>query len=297
MTTYAERELSRQGSEPIELYRFTRFIPPTYAGDAPPPPETWTYANADIAVTYDAEIYTPLPGIHRGDIQQNGEEMSMTVEVDIPIRVGGCITDEFVGTSSPFPIRMQIIRWQRGLADAEVVMLFNGEVSGSYFEESAAHLSGTSEEAAWGNALGRTYCQRTCPHMLYDSFCRADLDAVQKLFFAIIINEDRLTLQVREWPDTDITGYIAAGSQMLVGGMVRAFSQSFLIVKQVDDVLTLQTTLPAAVLFDTHGSDTPLTISPGCNRQVTDCDSVFHNLERFGGFPLLPERSPWEGLR
>ncbi len=279
MTTYAEREQSVADSEPIELYKFTRTT-----GELV---EQWLYANSESNVTFNDEVYTGTPGLRRGDIQQNGEDISMQVEVDIPRLC--CITDQLKGTTTPTPIHMQIFRVQRGLADSEYASLFNGEIAGCVFEGSICKVTGTSEEAAWSDSLGRLYCQRLCPHMLFDEFCGADPDAVTFQYKITDIDAARITITVESVDDPD--DHLGMGATYFIGGVVERFGRRFFISQQAEDVLTLQTPLPEDAAVD----DT-LKLTAGCNRQTTDCKDVHNNIARYGGFAKMPERSPWSGV-
>jgi hypothetical protein len=278
MTTYEDRERSVADSEPLELYKFTRTTGAVV--------EAWLYANCESDVVFNSETYTGTAGLHRGDIQQNGEDTTMQVDVDIP-RIC-CVTDELRGTLSPSPIHMTIYRWQRGLADGESATLFNGEIASALFEGSFCKIVGTSEEAAWSDSTGRVFCQRTCPHMLFDAFCGADASRVTFSGTITDISVDLLTITVVENDSPD--DHVGSGSTFYNAGVVNFLGRKVFVVQQVDDVLTLQTPLLGAVVGDS------VQLIAGCNRHTTDCLDVHDNIERFGGFALMPDRSPWQTL-
>lgn len=50
-------------------------------------------------------------------------------------------------------------------------------------------------------------------------------------------------------------------------------------------------------LFRRHGLTVSqaMTVSFGCKRTVTDCNLLFNNLKRYGGFPALTKQSPFQG--
>lgn len=282
MTTYADREASVADSEPVELYEFSR------VADAVT--QYWRYANTEAHVVFGGETFSATPGLKRGPIEQSGEDVTMQVEVDIPRLV--CLTDELHGTISPAPIRLRILRWQRGLAETEVASLFNGEISGAVFEESMVHITGTSEEAAWGDALVRTPQQRLCPHMLYDTLCGADKDAATATFKITAISDDRLTVTVDgSDPDFDPT-WIAAGAHRYVGGVLDRFGYRRYIIGQSAADLMLQIPLMADLVVGDL-----VAVTAGCDRSTTDCNDIHGNLPRFGGFPLMPDRSPWSNIQ
>lgn len=278
MTTYGDRELSVNASEPIELYRFIR--------DNGEDTESWFYVNADQNVSWNGDVYSACPGLHRSNIQQSGENTTMTVTIDVPRTA--CVTDELRGTLAPSPIELSIIRIQRGLADIENATIFNGEVSSSNFHDSVCTITGTSEESAWSDGLTRVYCQRTCPHMLYDGFCGADPAPVTFNVQVTDISDDLLTITIVELDSP--TDHLGSDSQFYARGFVTRDGRAVFVAGQASNVLTLRTPLVDGAVNDIFPA------TAGCNRLQSDCDTVHDNLDRFGGFPLIPVISPWAGL-
>lgn len=283
MTTYAERESSVSDSQPIELYQFSRDD-----GDVS---EEWLYANSEAHVTFGDKIYSATAGIHRSTIQQNGESTAMQVTIDLP-RLA-CVTDALSGPRSPAPIKLTLYRWQRGLGAMEFAIIYQGEITGSVFEGSMVQLTCVAEESAWSDGLCRTFCQRSCPFMLYDHQCGADKTARTHDLKITAISMDLLTVTVDDAADTDDPDggdRLVAMSHYFVNGFMTHLGREIFITGQDGHDLTLQTPLLDAVVDDIVKG------TAGCDRTMTDCDETHENGDRFGGFQKIPDRSPWQGV-
>ncbi len=280
MTTYRDREASVADSEPVELYEFTR-------EDSVEGASSWRYANGESAIVFQGLIYSATPGIHRSNIQQTGETTSMQATVTIPRTA--CVTDALSGPRSPAPIKLTIYRWQRGLdSDTEFAVLYRGEIAGSVFAGSLVELTCQAEESSWSDGLTRVYTQRMCPHMLYDTFCGADAAARTVALKLLTISDDLLTITVEE-QDVD-ESHVGMDSHYYVNGYITFMGREVFVTAQDTNTLTLQTPL-----VDIEADDL-FTGTAGCNRTQEDCDTIHDNVDRFGGFPLMPDRSPWLGV-
>ena len=51
--------------------------------------------------------------------------------------------------------------------------------------------------------------------------------------------------------------------------------------------------LPAETLANWDSVGPMATVYPGCSHNTTDCDTVFDNLDNYGGFPYLPSENPF----
>jgi hypothetical protein len=279
--TFDARERSVAASEPVEFYRFSRGT-----GDTE---ETWLHVNGTEELTLNGELYSPTPGLKRTAISQTAEDSSMQTEVTLPRDV--CLAGEYRGSRSPAPIMLVIWRAQRGLDDSEAKPIYTGETGAPVFEGSTLTLTCRREESRWSERLGRVRCQRACPHMLFDAFCGADPDAVTFTAKITAINDALDVLTVEEQDAPPGSEHLAAESQYFQTGSVTRNGRKVFIASQVADEITLLTPLLDAAEGDT------IKLTAGCNRQPGDCADIHNNIERYGGFPLIPDRNPWKGVR
>jgi hypothetical protein len=124
--------------------------------------------------------------------------------------------------------------------------------------------------------------------MLYDSFCGADPSRVTFNVRITAISADAETITVDELDS--LTDHLGSDSTFYVAGFIRREGRHYFITGQAGHVLTLQTPMTGAAVDDWFPA------TAGCNRQTSDCTAVHDNIERFGGFPLIPVVSPWAGL-
>lgn len=274
MTTYADRELSRADSQPVECFKFTRV-----RGDIT---DVWLYTNDQVPRRFKDELYAACAGIHRGAIEQHAEDRSMQIELTIPRTL--CLADELKGRVSPAPILVTVWRLQRGLSDDEAKPIYHGECSNPVYEGSLVTITCLSEESAWSQTLGRVFAQRTCPHMLFDDFCGAVRKRVTFTGKITALSDDLMTMTVTESSPVD---HLASDSHYYVAGFVNAGGRYVFVTGQAGAALTLQTPAVDAIVGDT------IQLTAGCDRSQADCLNVHDNIDRFGGFPLMPTRSPW----
>jgi uncharacterized phage protein (TIGR02218 family) len=279
--TFDARERSVAESEPIEFYRFSRG-----SGDTE---ETWLHVNGTETLTLNGETYDPTPGLTRSAISQSPEDSSMQVTVTLPRDV--CVATEYRGSRSIAPIMLVVWRAQRGLDDSEAKPIYTGETGSPVFEGSTLTLTCKREESRWSERLGRVRCQRACPHMLFDQFCGADPDAVTFSAKITAINDTLDVITVEEQDAPPGSDHLDAGSHYYNSGTVKRAGRHVFVIAQDEGELKLQTPLLDAVEGDI------VRLTAGCNRQASDCADIHSNIERFGGFELIPDRNPWRGVR
>lgn len=279
--TYSAREQSVAAGAPIEFFRWSRGSGETA--------ETWLHVASDRNRTFNGELYTATPALQRSNLEQSGEAGTMQSEVTLPGDV--VIAAEFRGSQSPAPVLLTIYRTHEGLDDAEAKPIYTGEVSSAEFEASTLKLTHMRTEARWGEGLVRIHCERTCPFMLFGTLCGADPDAVTFSARIATISEDLTVLTVEEQDAPPGSTHLDAGSGYYARGSATRFGHRAFVTKQDGDELTLQTPVKDAAEGDI------ITLTAGCNRRSDDCEDVHNNLDRFGGFELIPDRSPWKGVR
>jgi uncharacterized phage protein (TIGR02218 family) len=277
MTTYADREASIDASEPIEFYDFTRESNGTV--------EHWRHVTSTQNLTFNGDLYGAMPGLQRSAVQATGETTSMQCTLTLPREA--CVVGELRGRLSAAPILVTITRAQRGLADSETATIFRGELSDPKFEGSTCEVTCSSNESKWNQNLCRVFVQRTCPLMLYEPQCGADKAAVTFSGIVTAVADAGATLTVDEISTPE--DHMGADSTFYQSGFLAVGSVNVFITQQVAHVLSLQQPVDVAI------GDT-VVITAGCDRQLMTCDERHRNVDRFGGFPLMPESNPWNGI-
>lgn len=272
MTTYATEEVSTQDAAPFELYKFT--------GNG----TGWHFTTTEYTVTYLGQDYVPTI-VSREAIIASGENQSNTVVITVPR--DHALIEQFIAASAPTPIALTIFRNQRGNTLTETVVIFIGQVSNIEVDGGLAKLTCTSLESEFTNPLGRIHVQLTCPWMLYDTQCTADPAGFTHTGTLSAISGPSITVVGTPTIDPDTTFY--------VNGFAVAAGQRRFITSQSGTAGTY--TLGLMVAFTTPPiNGDPIVLVAGCDRTVHICKARFNNVPRFGGFPFMPNRSPWVRL-
>jgi hypothetical protein len=85
-----------------------------------------------------------------------------------------------------------------------------------------------------------------------------------------------------------VPGLSANGVNWALGGYVATGNDYRMVVAQSGDVLTLLIDFAAPMLAQA------VTVHAGCSHLIAVCHSKFANAIRFGGFPYIPKRNPFE---
>jgi hypothetical protein len=130
----------------------------------------------------------------------------------------------------------------------------------------------------------RPLFQRTCRHTLYGPRCKMNIDDFKLAVTVTAISADGTTLTIS---GVDGRNY-ASGVLILPDGtyryIVTGLGNTFTIIRGSDVLNEAFASGPVAVY-----------IAPGCTQQMSTCQGVFNNLNRFGGFPWIPVKNPMAG--
>lgn len=220
-------------------------------------------------------------GITDDGIKQTGEAKTDALNITMPNSTG--VVGLFIGTPPGQPVYATLRRFHYG--DDEAVVCYVGEVTSVNMSSpttsviSCATLTATMDR----NGL-RLSWSRGCPHSLYDRQCGVNkeqfrVDAVLKTVGAGTIVSDTYATK----PD----GYFA-------GGFIEWIDPSYGVERRgieehSGDTLTIFGTV------DGLAGGYVLKTYPGCGRTTEACDTIFNNLDNFGGCPTMPDRSPFDG--
>lgn len=264
--TYVASEASLAGGKPVELYRFVRGT------------RQWLYSTADVPVSYLGEVYHPQ-AMRRGELPQNEERDNATLDLYLDLSLD--MIAEFISGSSPVPTEVTVYRRHRDEAvPGEFAVIFLGSVALVAFAEAEVHLTCVPIQKSIQRKVPRWLYQSQCNHMLYDAFCTVDPAAYTFAGGITAIIGRTLTVpEAAGKPD----GYYNGG--WVKDGETYAFIQQHLGTS----LLLLATTINIKV-------GDAITMTAGCDREVTTCAAKFANLPNFMGFPFMPGTNPYTSL-
>ena len=265
MPTYAEQEVSRQDSEPVELYEFTLGA------------SVFRYTSAmdDVAIAPNTFM---REAISRTKLVQGSRQERETLNVTMPIDNSFAL--RYVRIPPGDRATFRLFRAQRSETPPfdTVVLLFTGRVLAVRFPKSGtiAEVAVRSLETVMNNTIPRFTFMGGCNNFLYDRFCGANpnlftfSDAV-----SVVSGRDITVPGLSSSPFDFLAGYVRPSTQF-----------DFRLVTAVaGDVLTLD------VPFVNLGVGEIIQVFAGCDHLIAgDCALVFDRVADYGGFAFVPNK-------
>lgn len=269
MATFDSDERSNDRGTPVYLYEFRLGI------------KSWRYASSDHDITVGGVTYTSAPISDEG-VTQSGDASGDDLKITMPPTLE--VTDLYIATPPTESVAVLLRRYHYGNTVAPVV--WNGIVrnasrrSATAFEFSCrallASLNRVGLRLAWG---------RNCPYALYDEQCRVNRYNYAVTTPVLTKGGDFVTVSGL---GSYANGYFSGGYIQFPLGMGGTFERIG-IESQVGGRLNLIGTTGRLAV------GTSIMAFPGCARTPTVCNSKFNNLLNYGGFPHMPDKSPFDG--
>jgi hypothetical protein len=257
---YATDENSVAQSRPVELYEFV-------AGN-----QIYRYTSYSSSVIYLGQTYTAIP-ISRGNhsIQASGGDPP---EILITLHETAAFVTQNGFSLPPQGMTVTIRRLQQ--VSNEAIIIWLGKVTSFRIRGREVEVQSPSiMAAALSSQIPSAYLQRRCNHVLYDFGCRVDRSMHQ------------LTTTV-----TSQTGRVlvvgAVPVDTLKSGEARIGSEFRTIIDQASTTLTLLTAFRSVV------PGQAITLFQGCDHTLLTCRDLFGNVSRYGGFPYLSWKNPFD---
>lgn len=274
--------LLRRGAAPVEFYRFQ------YVGTSDALAK-WNGSDVGREFFIDdtihptggdiLEIYLPAP-VRREAIEGTDERSGTGLTIIVPADNAetNAIVDLYRDGGPVSPVEVCVYRGHRG--NYMTVREFYGNITGAEFTGSECHLKCEPKAGALQHPILRQLYQGPCNNTLGDSYCGVNLAALAVTGNVDAISADGLTVDLSE-ADALPDGYFGSGGRLVFG------SRYGFITNHVGAVLTLFRAVPGL----TVGSN--ITITPGCDRSLTDCTTKFSNTANHMGFPFIPSVDPF----
>lgn len=270
--TFAAIETSADEGRPLELLKVSYLT------------NNWHYTTSEESVTYDGQVYAPLP-IKHSAIALTGDVAKSQLTISVP---QDCPVGELFRVQPPTGV-VSVTLFAKHVGDAEVKAIWKGRIVNVTWEQPWLNLTTESVFSSLQRLGLRRKYGTQCPHPLYsvgNGLCNV-VKASYKTDYAV----------------TSITGATvncaaAAGAAVdhFAGGVVTWIhaESGYLeqrMVKSSDAsgnfVLTSQP--PGLVV------GAALSTYPGCDHSLDTCHSKFANALNFGGMPFIPTKNPFNG--
>lgn len=254
--------------------------------------------------------YTPLAGLRRSAVKQQGERGAGEINIDVPISFP--IALQFRGTlPSSLPNLTIYQRHNDDGATPEILTYWKGVVVSCEFGDQVARLTAWDAQHRLRRPLPRRVYSGVCNHQLFDPLCAvAESPYTAELVIAGLTNSNR-TLQV-----TGLRTAAGAINTALGLGLSSGELDTFWMRGKIQLDVTapeLRMVIEANVGADPDKVRIPVAfrdvtvgdtifISAGCNHSPTHCSQKFKNFVssgspssgiRIGGFPYVPTNNPF----
>lgn len=270
--TFAAIEASRKSGRPFTLYYFKY-------GDAGTSYHGYTDADRDIV--YAGKTYVAVP-INRGSINAQGTLDRTSLELTFPAN------SELAKLYRFFPpARVVTVIIRQGHFDdpeGEIPVVWSGRVLSAGMDGDEMRFTCEPVSTSMRRTGLRRHYQYGCPHALYGKQCKASKTAATRTTEIVSASSNIITLP---------TGWDGSGKTpaQYRGGLVEW--------DNADGSTELRTILGASTNTIRVNGDTrdladgaTVSVTLGCNHQMTDCKNLHKNIVNFGGQPWIPKKSP-----
>ena len=260
--SYLSYEQSDYSGHPIELFKFSM-------GSS-----QWLYTSSSQEVSMLEDVYQPVY-ISRDSFTNSGDISQSTLNIS----VASTNPVALLFRSGWIPNTVILTIFRHHFNDSDFVTIWKGRITSCKWAGSVATLTSDTVFTLMRRAGLRRVYQISCPHSLYGPLCR-----VQESDFEVATTVTSVATNV-----VTISGLSGYGDGYFTGGKIRNLSDVMMIMNHTGDNLTLVDAVESMVAF------LPVSLYPGCSRNVTDCINKFNNLDNYGGLPFLPYTNPFTG--
>ena len=270
-------ETSNDNGRPIALYRIVW-------GNT-----VWQYTSADSDQWYPDNsvegnrfraISIRDDGMTQGGSNEN--DFMVHAEVDLPI------VALYADSPPTAPVWMTVRRKHADDADNEAPVYWVGRIANIVRTENMAEadIRGVSIGKLLKSGGLRLTWGKNCPHCVYDSQCKAIPDDHAYIVTVASVAGNLLTINEMTTPsEGTFTGGFVAWDRDGQGTLERRGIEAALSATQI----RVLGRLPDLAEGD------EITLYPGCDQTTSTCEDGFDNLANNGGFPFMPEKSPFDG--
>jgi hypothetical protein len=270
--TYGVRELGQETGAPIELYEFQ-------AGS-----QYWRFTSGFSPITYLGNVFSPYP-LKRGNIVQSPDagKLRLSIECarDLPV------VTRYLQYSLDGILAIRIFRYHN--LDTEFITYWQGRVIQVMMTDSSN--SRIDCELAFSQLQfpgARRRYQPGCPHVLYKVGCNASEPAFQLAGVLLSASGTLLTSATFGSKPDNFNG---TGVGWWVGGkfitQIGGQSAYRVVLGHLGSTIVIESAIQGLA------QNAAFTISPGCDRTMSACNTKFGNIDNYGGFPYKPTQNPF----
>lgn len=281
--TYLSRELSVQDGQPVELYIFAQ-------GNT-----VWRYTTGVAPMTVDGNEFEPAV-IVRSDVSQTGEMNREGITLTMPRTHE--FASQFLGYAPDRPVIVTLMRVHSTDGDLQTIVYWKGRITACRAGGSEVILECESVFTSLRRPGLRARYQRTCRHSLYGPGCGLDPEAfaVTAQVFGLSANHVGLTVPAAgAYSDGYFTGGMVRGPDGVLRFLVNHVGSMVTLARPLESLTDAWAATGYGLAYGFRYGGLVVELYPGCDLARTTCSSKFGNLNRYGGFPYIPIRNPFDG--
>ncbi len=279
-------EESIEDGQPQEMFLFTNLE------------ESFKYTSGQQQITFAGNTFIPTP-ISRTEQDIESEQRQRSMAIKLPI------TDPFVQryiTTVPASIdKLKIFRQHStDLPTPETQLLFDGFVTNVSFVENEAKVNVVSAGSELEKGIPLQTFRNPCNFILYGTRCAVDETDFKMNVVVTAISADGLTVTVdggsNVLPNTglELSAQVTAEADFFLGGFIVRGGIEHRMVLTMTDLGGNSVAIEVLIPFQTIETTTTLELFAGCDHQFPTCIAKFANTERYGGFPFVPLKNPFQ---
>ncbi|MEE8551593.1 MAG: phage BR0599 family protein [Gemmatimonadota bacterium] len=283
--TFIAQEESIEDGQPIELFLFQNLE------------SKFAYTSGQEEVAFDGNTYIPRP-ISRTEPEVQSQQSDRNLVIKMPLN--DPFVARYVNTLPASPDSITIFKFHSTDLGTEVVKFFVGEVAHVAVTGNEAKVNALSSGRVLAEQIPKQTFRNLCNHVLYDAFCAVDDSQFKMSTSVVAISADSLSITVSGGSNVILNTGLELSAQLTAdptffdaGFFRRAGIEHRMVLTSVDNggnSATFGVLLP----FETLEVDTVLELFAGCDHQFPTCIAKFANTERYGGFPFIPRKNPFE---
>ncbi len=283
--TYTAQDESLESGQPIELFRFMNVE------------EQFNFTSGQEPVIFNGRTYTP-EAIERTQPSVASLEVQRNIAVKMPIT--NAFARRYIATVPASPDTVTIYRFHTtDTPTPEVIVLFTGAVASVQFEGDQATATVQGRSAVLGRTIPRQSSRANCNHILYDVRCAVN-DSLFKIGGLVTaISADGFLVQLSTGSNTvpntgfQLSAQLSADSAFFNAGFIRRGGIEHRMVQSITDLGGNVASIAVILPFQTISVGNNLDLFAGCDHQLSTCIDKFDNVDRYGGFPFIPEKNPF----
>lgn len=271
--SFSKRESSRTQGETINVFLF-RYSEDSYYG----------YCDGENAVAFEIDgvvhTFEPAP-VGRGDIVSNGTLEKTTLEITLPKMLPAAL----LFRDYPPSHLVTLVIFQGHAKDGEFLVAWSGSVTSSSRDGTQCKLTCEPFAIALQRVGLRKNYQYGCTHALYGPSCSASEAAASVSPLVAGISGNDLALP-EDWATDKPKLKFRGGIARWTSSEGEKFVRTIIAVDPATNTVRVGGQVKGLEVGQA------VTLSLGCNRQMSDCLDLHANIHNFGGCPWIPLVNP-----